>query len=454
MLSLQRPGRAHSPAPLPRAAWALLVLLPALQACAGSRGPQAPGPPPVPPTAAALLEVYDAVRVPGLEDRRFQPEHYWEVLDGVIGGSDLFRVEVVGRSAEGRPLRHVSVGEGPVPVLLWSQMHGNESTASMALADVFAFFRRYPDHPVARVIRERLTVHVVPVLNPDGAHRFQRRNAQGIDINRDARALSTPEARALKRVRDRIQPRFAFNLHDQNVGTRVGDTDRGVAIALLAPPFDETREVDRRRREAMEVMGVMLRALEPLVGGHVARYDDTFNPRAFGDLMTRWGASTILVESGGWANDPQKQYLRKVNFVALLTALESIATESYRGVGIEAYTSLPPNGRRLPDLLVRGGTVVIPGLPPYRADLLVNYDAPLLERGGRIADIGDLADVEARDTLDLSGLYILPADSILDRAGGVQLQPGVPAAFAVSRTADGSEVLWRFRGGPQEARRR
>ena len=55
-------------------------------------------------------------------------------------------------------------------------------------------------------ILSTLTLHVVPMLNPDGAERFQRRNAQSIDINRDALRLQTPEGRALKALRDRLQP--------------------------------------------------------------------------------------------------------------------------------------------------------------------------------------------------------------------------------------------------------
>ena len=39
---------------------------------------------------------------------------------------------------------------------------------------------------------------MVPMLNPDGAERYARRNAQAIDINRDALQLATPEGRLLK----------------------------------------------------------------------------------------------------------------------------------------------------------------------------------------------------------------------------------------------------------------
>jgi hypothetical protein len=427
------------------------ALLPISTGCGGT--PPAPRPPSPPASLAAL---HDQVRLPGLEDRRFHPDTWWRLVAPVVEGSGRFRVEVVGESAEGRPIRTVSFGRGPVPVLLWSQMHGDESTASMALADLYALVARRPDHPAVRSILEGATIHTLPILNPDGAARFQRRNAQGIDVNRDARALATPEGRILKAVRDRIEPEFGFNLHDQGIGIRVGRTDRGVAIALLSPPFNQEREVNDVRERAMEVAGVMIQAMEPMVGGHMARYDDGFNPRAFGDLMTQWGTSTILVESGGWAEDPQKQYLRKVNFVGLLAALEAIALGSHRGVGTDLYDALPPNGRNVADLLVTGGTMVVPGLPPFRADLLVRYADPLLGEGGTIADVGDLGGTEARDTLSVEGMYLHLDDAALSRDGeGLQLRTGAPAVFTVGRREDGSQPLWTFRGSfPAEMRGR
>jgi hypothetical protein len=413
-----------------------------LVACAVpvSYGPTSPAP----TSPAELVELHEAVRVAGLEDRRFDHELYWRAVSPHLEGSVSSRV--AGESAEGRPIRHLTFGSGPVSILLWSQMHGDESTASMALADIVKFLDESPEHPLARRIAEGATVHMIPMLNPDGAERFQRRNAQGVDINRDARLLRTPEGRVLEAVRDGVDPDFGFNLHDQNAAVRVGDSDRGVAIALLAPAFNEARDVDAKRRRAMQVATLLIEAMQPLVGDHIAKYDDTFNPRAFGDLMGAWGASTVLIESGAWEEDPQKQHLRRTNFVGILTALDAIATGRYADYDPAVYEALAFNGRRVPDLLVVGGTIAVPGLPVLEADLLVEYRLPLLKEGGVVTDIGDMLGAEAQDTLRVDGLYLIPSRRTLDDEGGLNV--GAPAHFVVAEDREGRRVRFVFEGRP------
>ena len=415
-----------------------------LGGCGGAGGPTGSPPAPPPTTPAELITLHAEVRVAGLEDRRFVHATYWRSVRPYLGGA--VRAELAGRSAEGREIRHLTFGSGATNVLLWSQMHGNESTASMALADIVRFFHERPDHPLARRIAEGSTVHLIPMLNPDGAERFQRRNAQGIDVNRDARLLQTPEGQILKAIRDRLEPDFGFNLHDQNASVRVGRSSRGVAIALLAPAFNEARDVDDKRRRAMQVASLLIDAMDPLVGGHIAKYDDAFNPRAFGDLMGAWGASTVLIESGAWADDPQKQHLRKTNFVGILTALDAIATGRYATYDPADYERLEYNGRRVTDLLIRGGTIAVPGVPPLRADVLVDYERPLLRADGVIVDIGDLGEAEAQDTLDVTGLYLVPMTDALDEAGG--LNTGAPALFIVADDTEGRRIRFMFEGGP------
>jgi hypothetical protein len=394
-----------------------------------------------------LTRLHERYRVGAIGTREFTHRELWTALGPLVDAAGGPERDEAGRSAEGRPIYRVRYGAGPTRVLLWSQMHGNESTATMALADLFRFLAEAPDDPRARRLAERLTIEAVPMLNPDGAERFQRRNAMGIDINRDARAQATPEGRLLRAVHERFRPHFGFNLHDQDIRARVGTSDRLAAIALLAPPFSPSREDNAVRMRAKRVAAVVRMAAEPLVAGHVARYDDTFNPRAFGDLMQSWGTSTVLIESGGWRNDPEKQYLRRVNFVALLTALDAIATEAYAAADPARYEELPENGRSVNDLLVRGSTVVVPGLEPYRADVTINFADPLARRGGRIVEVGDLAESAARDTIDATGLFLHPGPEALapDVPGRPALTVDRPASFVLRRGRDAaSEVVWRM----------
>jgi hypothetical protein len=438
-----------------------LVLLLVLAACVAPAFAQENSPvtetTPVPPPPAWLAEVdamYAALQAPGLERRDFAPEQWWQVATPLLGAGDGFRVADVGRSVEGRPLRHVRWGKGKTTVLLWSQMHGDESTGTMALADLFRFLGEHPDHPVSARLRANTTLHFLPLMNPDGAARFQRRNAQGIDINRDARMLATPEGRALKALFDRVRPAYGFNLHDQDPGHRVGDSTRGTAIALLAPPSSAANAVDPNRARAIEVAASIRIALEPHIAGYMARWDDTFNPRAFGDLTAQWGSSTVLVEAGALDGDPQKQRLRKLYFLGLLAALDSIASGSHAGLAHALYSDLPENGDAWPDLRIDGGTLAVPGQPQARADLLLGFRDPMAWRGGSIRDIGDLRERTARRTIDARGLFIVPvgpdgtstdtahATASTGAATPCRIEVNAPACFILARDPEGRDQVW------------
>jgi hypothetical protein len=323
-------------------------------------------------------------------------------------------------------------------------MHGDESTATMALADILRFLVEAPDDPLRQRLAARLTITFVPMLNPDGAEVFQRENAAGIDVNRDGRRLVTPEARALKALRDSLAPQFGFNLHDQGVRTRAGEGGTQAAIALLAPAYDEARNYNEVRSRARLVAAVIARGLNGEVPGRVAKYDDTFNPRAFGDLMQQWGTSTVLIESGGLPNDPEKQRLRALNVAGILAALDAIATGSVAAANQDWYETLPVNASGAADLLIVGGSLVLPGKPPVPLDIAINYDDPLNRSGGRIRELGDLQAVTALDTLDATGLFLHPAVSALTARGGQNwLRVGANGVFDIRKSAAPTSELVR-----------
>jgi len=389
-------------------------------------------------------EIAERYRVAAIAERRFTHDELWRALapfDGMRG----VRVTDVGRSIQGRAIRAVTFGTGPVRVLLWSQMHGDESTATMALADLIRFFAEGADDPLRATIGERLTVTMVPMLNPDGAERFQRYDAAGVDVNRDARRLATPEARALQSLRDSLEPAFGFNLHDQGARTTAGPGGGQVAIALLAPAADSARSWGRVRTRARQVAAVLASGLENAYPGRTAKYDDTFNPRAFGDLIQRWGTSTVLIESGVLPDDPEKQALRRVNVMLLLTALDAIATGSYEMADVAPYETLPFNHGVSADLLVRGGSVVLPGGGVMPVDLALSYTDPVARRGLTLRDVGDLEGVSALDTLDVGGQYLeVLAASTLDPEDW-WLVRGEPVSVVVRRGPDETaEVVLRL----------
>jgi hypothetical protein len=346
--------------------------------------------------AKHIFSTHERHRIDHLSPRNCKHEKIFsELLDFVVKSNKLMSMEELGSSIEGRSINMVIVGRGPKRILLWSQMHGDESTATLALIDIFNFFiRSAGKEKWVNSMFDAVSLYFIPMLNPDGAERMERRTAVGIDMNRDAIDLATPEACLLRNVQRRLKPAFGFNLHDQELSS-AGNSKNVTAIALLAPATDEKKTKPPVRVRAMRVAAVLARTLGQFVPGHLASYEDAFEPRAFGDNMQRWGTSTVLIESGQWPNDPEKKFIRKLNYVAILGALHAIAHGSYQDVDLDYYTHLPPNTKRIYDVIIHDVTFRHPNGWAHPVDIGLVFD-PLLNKGAErstatIKDIGDLS---------------------------------------------------------------
>jgi hypothetical protein len=369
------------------------------------------------------------------------------------------RLEEAGRSVEGRPLCLMTVGAGSRRVLLWSQMHGDEPSATPALLDlVDALLDADPDG-----VLERLTLLIVPMLNPDGAERYQRRNAQGIDINRDALLLATPEGRLLKALRDRFDPELGFNLHDQNRRTTVADSGVPATISLLAVAGDPQGTLTPGRARAKRVCARLARTLPELVPGGIARYDEDWNPRAFGDNLTAWGTPVVLIESGGLPPGRPQDDLTRLNYAALLAVLQGLARDDLAGEDPAAYEGLRRNRDELRvDVLLSGGQVAQPTASvPYRADVafdLLDGDPRLAGCPGtpaaapsRIRELGDARLLSAARQVDATGHLIVPAFTASLR--GLRARAWLDGASLDLLARLGvARLLWQVdRGSRQEA---
>jgi hypothetical protein len=355
-----------------------------------------------------LFEKYEQFKEPTITHRRFKHKDIQPLIDRLKSNPD-FRVKKLGESVEGRTIHLISIGNGRTDVLLWSQMHGDEPTATMALLDIFNFFSTENDFEnLKRLLKKELTIHFIPMLNPDGAERYLRRNALGVDLNRDALRLQNPESQILKMVRDSVGAEWGFNLHDQNRYYAAGKNPKTASISFLAPAFNYAKDINEVRKNAMLLIGVMNTILQKYIPGKIARYSDEFEPRAFGDNITKWGTSTILIESGGLENDPEKQYLRKLNFVILLSAFKAIADQSYKNKGLEIYQKLPYNKYgAFNDLTLRKANVVKNGRS-YILDIAFRQNEIALKENNQfyyqaeIIDIGDLSTSYSYEEIDAS----------------------------------------------------
>lgn len=361
---------------------------------------------PLPLSVENLEAAYLLHREPALTHRRFT---HAELQPLIQKHANSFSVRQLGQSVLGKPISSLTWGSGPTRVMLWSQMHGNESTATMALFDLFNFLEGKGDEfqELRDLLQTQLQLKFIPMLNPDGADAFKRRNALDIDLNRDAISLISPESMVLKNARDEFEPMFGFNLHDQQIYYNVASTPKQATISLLAPAYNEETEINEVRERAMMTIASMNQLLQQLIPDQVGKYDDAFEPRAFGDNMQKWGTSTILIESGGYLGDTEKQEIRKINFIILLHALHSIATKSYLNYSTDDYFAIPDNGFQLMDLLIEEMQVPVQG-KWYPIDVAIRRREVESNKGyylsGSVEDLGDMQVFFGFETLDASGL--------------------------------------------------
>ena len=325
------------------------------------------------------------------------------------------RLEEAGRSVEGRPIHLVAVGTGPRRVLLWSQMHGDEPSATPALLDVADYLLTAPEE---RFVLDQLTLLMVPMLNPDGTERVARRNAQGIDINRDALNLATPEGRLLKEIRDRHQPVLGFNLHDQDRRTAVGDTGRLATIALLAVAGDPQGTMTEGRMRAKRASSAIVAALRPLRRRVHRALRRGLEPAGLRRQHHRLGHAGGAHRERGLRRPAQRPHAPQLRRPRL------------RPRGARRRRSRPPRPRGvrgaraqprgcLRRRVARGGRILQGAGEPYRADIAFDVQRPDRRAWGcpgapdagasRIAEVGDTRFVAAGREVDAAGALLVPA---------------------------------------------
>ena len=186
--------------------------------------------------APKFLSKYNSLKAAALKNRYITNRCIEPLLTSL---SNQFSQSVLGTSEGGMSIHGLQIGTGSKRILIWSQMHGNESTTTKALFDLFNYFELSD----SKALLEACTLFIIPILNPDGADAYTRLNKNHVDLNRDAKVLTQSESQILRSVYKEFMPDFCFNMHGQRTIFSAGNTSNSAVLSFLSPSENDERSL-------------------------------------------------------------------------------------------------------------------------------------------------------------------------------------------------------------------
>lgn len=290
--------------------------------------------------------IFQYIKNENFPNRYISPEKLFIYLQENLSDN----ITELGQSTLGKPIYKLQLGNGPLKVAAWSQMHGNESTATLAILDLLQFFENNED--VKNKLYKSITLDFVIMLNPDGSEIWTRRNILDIDINRDYLKESSVEMRILKTMLSENHYDYALNLHDQRTIFST-DYENPATLSFLAPSQDYEKTLSDNRKKSMAVIAGIFTQLKTALPNQIARYNDDFYPTSSGDNLMKNGIPNILFEGGFYPGDYNREKTRKYYTQALFYALKSISVLKGDDYGYQTYFQIPENKESHYDIIYR-----------------------------------------------------------------------------------------------------
>ncbi len=310
----------------------------------------------------------------------------------------------IGQSVLNQPIYKITIGHGSIKVLGWSQMHGNESTGTLAMLDLLESLEKSPE--LKNELFNSITLEFIWMLNPDGSKNWTRRNALNIDMNRDFLKMSSKEFALLKRFVEDNHYDYALNLHDQRT-IFTTDGENPATLAFLSPSVSPEREVTGVRQMSMAVISNIYEVLKEYIPNQIARYTDEFYPTSTGDNFSKMGLPTILFEGGHYQDDYLRTNTRKYFTLALYEALKAIVKLDGRVDGWQRYWDIPLNRETHYDIIYRNVKLNV----DYECilDVAVQYREEIREGDAEISfvpivmEVGDVGAKKGWKEIDCTG---------------------------------------------------
>ncbi|AUC81333.1 M14 family zinc carboxypeptidase [Lacinutrix sp. Bg11-31] len=352
----------------------------------------------------ALKTIFNTHKEKALFGRYIHTKHITPLLEK---HANSFKITVIGQSVLEENIYSITIGTGKKKILMWSQMHGNESTTTKAIFDLLNFFL---ENSLAKSILKACTIVVIPILNPDGAKAYTRLNANAVDLNRDAQTLTQPESKVLKSVFNSFKPHYCFNLHGQRTIFSVGKTNNSASLSFLSPAQDKDCTITDNRKVAMSIIVKMNAMLQKEIPNQVGTYDDAFNVNCVGDAFQSLNVPTVLFEAGHCANDYDREEVRRYVFQSYIVALKTITEEVIDLEDYQDYISIPQNKKLFFDVIIKDAIH-----DNKRLDIAIQYQERLIGEKlhfiPKIEKTGNLSPFFAHNHLNASDNVVLDVKS-------------------------------------------
>ncbi len=264
-------------------------------------------------------------------------------------------LKTIGLSVLKKPIYSYTIGSGKNRILIWSQMHGNESTTTKAIFDLLNFFQS----DLSSDFLKNFTFCIIPILNPDGAFFYTRENANKIDLNRDFKDLSQPESNVLMQVFNEFKPDFCYNMHDQRTIHGITSSGKPATVSFLAPSYNENCDYNENRTKAALIISEMYLQLSKFIPNQIGRFDDAFNENCAGDSFQKLGVPTILFEAGHFQDDYNREITRQYIFISLLISFDFISNDNYNYQNNDDYLKIPQNSTTFYDIICKNVKIII-----------------------------------------------------------------------------------------------
>lgn len=143
-------------------------------------------------------------------------------------GSHRLKVTEIGKSVRGKSILMAEVCDpasdpsSMKKLFVICRQHGDEPATTEAMLNLISILVKAQD-PATKDLLSKVSLYIVPMVNPDGADAFTRRNANRADLNRDWLKLLQPETNAVRAAIDEVNPDVILDEHELSPGNMHND---------------------------------------------------------------------------------------------------------------------------------------------------------------------------------------------------------------------------------------